>query len=486
MVNNVINTENTRSTLSADNELFSAHSNIHESGISIDQFINQPAIQLAENQFLKTQSHTESNARSYPRSFPIAIKKAQGVFVQDTEDQIFIDCLAGAGTFALGHNHPDVVNAVTEYISTGGPWQTLDITSPAKNNFVSEVYKILPDEFSQSAKLQFCGPAGTDAMEAAIKLAKITTGRSGIWSFSGAYHGMTNGTLALMGNINTKSPVPGLMADVQFMPFPYEYRCPFGLTGAESIKANLNYLEHQLSDQHSGTPLPAAIVVEAIQGEGGVIPAPKEWLQGLREITERHGVLLILDEIQCGIGRSGDMFAFEIADINPDVIAMSKAVGGGLPMALIAYHEKLDQWKPGAHTGTFRGNQLAMISGAKTLKILRETNLIESVKEKGQFLLESLHNLKSDCDFIGDIRGRGLMIGIEIVDTQSAGKSKAPNPELATKIQQQCLQQGLILETGGRSGATIRFLPPLNISQEELKTVTNIFISSVAEVMRKM
>ncbi|GAB2198758.1 diaminobutyrate--2-oxoglutarate transaminase family protein [Sessilibacter sp. MAH4] len=450
---------------------------------SLTRFLQQEEFKIADNVFLSEQNQTESNARSYPRNIPIAIKKAQGIFVEDTQGQLFIDCLAGAGTFALGHNHPEVVRAVNDYLVSGGPWQTLDLTSPAKREFVKEVFSILPKEFARCAKLQFCGPAGTDAVEAAIKLAKTATKRSGIWSFSGAYHGMTNGTLSLMGNRGTKSPVPDLMANVQFMPYPYEYRCPFGLTGEASIYANLNLLEHQLLDSHSGTPLPAAIVVEAIQGEGGVIPAPLKWLQGLRDLCDRFDVPLIFDEIQCGVGRSGNMFAFEFANIQPDILVMSKAIGGGLPMALIAYHEKLDKWLPGAHTGTFRGNQLAMVAGAKTLQLIRSENILENVRKRGDQLLSALKRLQQDYEFLGDVRGRGLMIGVEIVSANnSPQKPKMADGNIARKIQQLCLHHGLILELGGRAGATVRFLPPLNITQQEMSIVINIFLACVAEV----
>ena len=203
-------------------------------------------------------------------------------------------------------------------------------------------------------------------------------------SFHGAYHGMTNGSLSLTGSLSAKERRTGLMSDVHFMPFPYHYRCKFGLGGDKGAEQSIRYLESVLLDDESGITKPAAIIVEPIQGEGGVIPAPKKWLQELRRLTTEHGIMLIFDEIQCGIGRSGDHFAFEESGIEPDILVLSKAVGGGMPMSLILYNEKFDCWNAGEHTGTFRGNQLAMASGAKTLEIIQRDNLAKNAFNRGR------------------------------------------------------------------------------------------------------
>ncbi|MGF1760283.1 pyridoxal phosphate-dependent class III aminotransferase [Photobacterium sagamiensis] len=426
---------------------------------------------LTPDELLLSQEHYESEVRSYPRRLPLAIVKASGAMVEDSRGQFFLDCLAGAGTLALGYNHPEINQAIIDQLNAGLPYQTLDITTPVKDKFIKEVMNFLPDDFAKNACIQFCGPSGADAVEAAIKLAKQTTGRNTMAAFHGAYHGMTNGTMAMMGNLNTKARRQGLMADVHFLPFPYSLRCPFGLKGEEGAKQSLRYIERMLSDDESGVQKPAAIIVEPVQGEGGVIPAPAFWLQELRRITKEHGILLIFDEIQCGIGKTGHNFAFEEAGVTPDILCLSKAVGGGLPMSLLIFDKSIDTWLPGEHTGTFRGNQLAMATGAKTLEIIRRDNLVEHAQQAGQYLREGLERIAQYTDCIAEVRGKGLMLGAEIVKPNGQknkfGEPEA-DPEMTAKIQRAALERGLIIEKGGRQGSVLRFLPPLIITREQI------------------
>ncbi|WP_122596404.1 aminotransferase class III-fold pyridoxal phosphate-dependent enzyme, partial [Pseudomonas viridiflava] len=270
--------------------------------------------QFDESPLLARQSRQESNARSYPRRIPLALKRAKGIHVEDVEGRRFIDCLAGAGTLALGHNHPVVIEAIQQVISDELPLHTLDLTTPVKDQFVQDLFGLLPEELAREAKIQFCGPTGTDAVEAALKLVRTATGRSTVLSFQGGYHGMSQGALSLMGSLGPKQPLGALLsAGVQFLPYPYDYRCPFGLGGSQGVKVNLHYLENLLNDPEAGVQLPAAVIVEVVQGEGGVIPADLDWLRGVRRITEKAGVALIVDEIQSGFARTGRMFAFEHA-----------------------------------------------------------------------------------------------------------------------------------------------------------------------------
>ena len=225
---------------------------------------------LTPDQILLDQEQHESEVRSYPRRLPIAIKQAYGALVEDTRGQLFLDCLAGAGTLALGYNHPEINQALKAQLDSGLPYQTLDIATQAKTHFIKTVKEFLPQELADDCVIQFCGPSGADAVEAAIKLAKQTTGRNTMFAFRGAYHGMTNGTMGMMGNLGTKARRTGLMSDVHFMPFPYNLRCPFGLGGDEGAKAGIRYIERLLNDDEAGIMKPAAIVVEPVQGEGGV------------------------------------------------------------------------------------------------------------------------------------------------------------------------------------------------------------------------
>ncbi|HHX8392859.1 TPA: pyridoxal phosphate-dependent class III aminotransferase [Vibrio alginolyticus] len=437
---------------------------------------------LTPDQVLIDQAEHESEVRSYPRRLPIAIKQAFGCLVEDTRGQIFLDCLAGAGTLALGYNHPEINQALKEQLDSGLPYQTLDIATSAKTTFIQSVKSFLPQELSENSVIQFCGPSGADAVEAAIKLAKQTTGRNTMFAFRGAYHGMTNGTMGMMGNLGTKARRTGLMSDVHFMPFPYNLRCPFGLGGDEGAKASIRYIDRLLNDDESGIMKPAAIIVEPVQGEGGVVPAPAFWLRELRRICDQHGILLIFDEIQCGVGKTGYNFAFEESGIVPDILCLSKAIGGGLPMSLLVINKQHDTWKPGEHTGTFRGNQLAMVSGAKALEIIQRDNLVEHANIAGQYLRYGLESIQKRVNCIAEVRGKGLMLGVEIKNPDGElnkfGEPQADS-ELTLSIQRSALERGLIVEKGGREGAVIRFLPPLIISFEQIDFALRVFEDAI-------
>ncbi|ASF44782.1 diaminobutyrate--2-oxoglutarate transaminase [Methylovulum psychrotolerans] len=437
------------------------------------------------NYYLDRQAGVESNARSYPRRIPIAIRRADGIFVEDMDGRQYMDCLAGAGALALGHHHPVIVEAIRRTLAEGIPFQTLDLTTPVKDLFVEELFASLPKAFASQARIQFCGPTGADAIEAAIKLAKTATGRRSVLAFHGAYHGMTHGALALTGEIAPKLHISGLMSDVHFLPFPYVYRCPFMLGGEIGWRASLAYIERLLDDSNSGITPPAAMILEAVQGEGGVIPAPDEWLREIRRMTKERGIPLIIDEVQTGVGRTGCMYAFEHAGIQPDILVLSKAIGGGLPLSVVMYHKDLDHWQPGAHAGTFRGNQLAMATGTATLQYVKSHRLELHAHEMGIRLMGILQNIQKNKPQIGDIRGRGLMIGIEIVNPVAVPDALGiypPNRQLAVRIQMECLKRGLIVELGGRQGSVVRLLPPLIVTSEQIDQIGTIFSEAIRAV----
>ncbi|MGD6794863.1 aspartate aminotransferase family protein [Metabacillus indicus] len=444
---------------------------------------------LTNEFYLNSQNKRESNARSYPRRIPIAISEAEGIYVKDVENKTYIDCLAGAGTLALGHNHPVVIEAMENVIKGKRPLHTLDLTTPMKEEFVEELYNALPPSFAENAKIQFCGPSGSDAIEAAMKLVKTATGRGGMLSFQGGYHGMTNGSLSLMGNLGPKSSIQNLMSDVHFLPYPYSYRCPFGIGGDEGAAVGSTFIDRTLNDPESGIVKPAGMVMEIVQGEGGAIPAPDEWVRQVRRITAEQQIPLIVDEVQTGFGRTGKMFAFEHSGITPDAVVLSKAIGGTLPLAVVVYHKDLDQWGPGAHSGTFRGNQLAIAAGTATMKFIKQENLDEQAAVLGDFLMLRLKQMKQELSSIGDVRGLGLMVGAEIVDKKAdadALGSYPAHPELAKRIQQECFKRGLILELGGRHGSTVRFLPPLIITKEQLETVCGLFYEAALAAEKEL
>ncbi|WP_284646105.1 diaminobutyrate--2-oxoglutarate transaminase [Paenibacillus silviterrae] len=432
--------------------------------------------------YLSSQERRESNARTYPRKLPIAVVEGRGAYLKDADGKQYLDCLSGAGTLALGHNHPAVLGAIQDAISSGLPLHTLDLTTPVKERFVDELFQVLPDELARRGRIQFCGPSGADAVEAAMKLVKTATGRSTMLSFQGGYHGMTNGALSVTGNLQPKRRVSGLMPGVQFLPYPYEYRCPFGVGGEEGHRIGSRYIERLLDDPESGVTSPAGMIMELVQGEGGVIPAPDEWVHQVRRMTKQRDIPLIVDEVQTGLGRTGRMFAMEHAGVVPDVVIISKAIGGSLPLSVIVYKEELDVWEPGAHAGTFRGNQLAMATGLATLRVIREERLAEHAAGMGERLLGHLRRIRGSARSVGDIRGRGLMLGVEMVDHERPADllgSYPAHPLLAREIQRQCLERGLILELGGRHGSVVRFLPPLIITEEEIDRIAEIFHDAV-------
>lgn len=435
--------------------------------------------------YITRQDSTESNARSYPRKFPFALAKACGSWVEDVEGNKYLDFLCGAGTLALGHNAPEINQAMTALLESGAPLHTLDLTTPVKDEFVHTLLSCLPEQMAGNVKIQFCSPSGTDATDAAIKLCKTATGRTSIIAFQGGYHGMGHGALACTGNLGAKSKVNGLMPEVHFFPFPNSYRCPFGLGGEAGVAAACQFFERSLKDPESGIPRPAAVIIEPVQGEGGVIPAPVQFLQTIRRVTQELAVPLIIDEIQCGMGRSGKLFAFEYADIIPDVLLLSKAIGGSQPLSVVVYDKKLDVWQPGAHAGTFRGNQLAMKAGTVVLNAVRRPEFLADVTRKGNMILSRLKELKERVSIIGDVRGKGLMIGTEFVNPRGQKDSLGALPysgEIASKVQQRCFENKLVIEKGGRNGSVMRCLCALNITDEDIGIALSVFENAVIAV----
>ncbi|MFE1937578.1 diaminobutyrate--2-oxoglutarate transaminase family protein [Streptomyces sp. NPDC059474] len=373
---------------------------------------------------LRRQALRESAARTYARALPIVPVRARGMTVEGADGRRYLDCLSGAGALALGHNHPVVLEAIRAVLDSEAPLQVLDLATPVKDAFTDELFATLPPGLAARARVQFCGPAGTDAVEAALTLVRTATGRDGLLAFSGAYHGMTAGALAASGG----AAAAGASATgVTRLPFPYDYRCPFGVGGERGAELSARWAEKLLDDPKGGAPDPAGMILEPVQGEGGVIPAPDGWLRRMREITAARSIPLIADEVQTGAGRTGAFWAVDHSGVVPDVMVLSKAIGGGLPLAVVVYREELDVWPPGAHAGTFRGNQLAMAAGTATLAYVRENHLAQRAAVVGRRMLERLRRFAAGRPQIGEVRGRGLMIGLELV-TPEAGPTAETGP----------------------------------------------------------
>lgn len=434
-------------------------------------------------EILDRQRERESSARTYALTLPIVPVRAEGMVVTGADGRSYLDCLSGAGALALGHNHPVAVDAVRRLLDTAAPWHMLDVATPFKDEFVEVLFGLLPPALADGAKVHFCSPAGTDAVEAALKLSATATGRRGVLAFTGAYHGMSAASLSVSGLGDVRNSFSGPVAEVTRLPYPYSYRCPFGVGGRAGADLSARYAAGLLADTHSGVLPPAAMILEAVQGEGGVIPAPDGWLRTMRELTVAHGIPLIVDEVQTGAGRTGTMWAFEHAGVVPDVVVLSKAIGGGLPLAVIVYRGDLDVWTSGAHTGTFRGDQLAMAAGAATLRFVAEEGLDRRAGRIGADLMAGLVRVGKERACIGEVRGRGLLIGVEVVDPEAApdGRGTRPAaPALARRVREECLRNGLIVELAGRAASVVKLLPPLTMTDAEAGMVLDRLAAAVA------
>jgi diaminobutyrate-2-oxoglutarate transaminase len=428
---------------------------------------------------LERQRQVESSAVSYPKRLPVAVRRGAGSYIEDLDGNVFLDFLTGAGSLPLGHCHPRVVKAAQlqmEVFCHG-----LDFPSEPKARFIEALHAALPPGLADEYKLHFCAPTGADAIEAAIKLCKLYTGGDEVISFQGGYHGCTNGAGSLTGLRTVKMRLGGRMPGVHFFPYSSCHACPLGLSRDGCATNCIGLLERALDDPNSGLGKPAAVLLELVQGEGGVVPADLEFAQRLRALTLRHDIPLVVDEIQAGWGRTGKWFSFEHYGIEPDVFTVSKGLSGlGLPVAVIYYRKKMNVWPSGAHIGTFRGNQVAFAAGAEAAAILREEGILANVTARGAQLHDGLSQLAQKYPWMRPPRGLGLMLGFDVVDPRT-GK---PSPRIATRFQTLALRNGLMLELGGRDDTVVRVLPPLNIGEESVAEALQIVAQVCAEVNR--
>ncbi len=389
----------------------------------------------------------ESNVRSYCRNFPDIFQRAKGSIIYSQSGREYIDFLAGAGALNYGHNNDFIKEKVMSYLDADGVAHGLDMYTLAKENFLAKFNELVLSPKKLDYKIQFCGPTGTNAVEAALKLARKITKRPGIFSFMGAYHGMTLGSLSVTGNLGVKAGAIGISNNVTFMPYPYGFMEKFD---------TIEFMDSVLNDANSGIEKPAAIIFETVQAEGGIVVAPIEWMQRLRNLCTQHNILLICDDIQVGCGRTGSFFSFERADIVPDMVVLSKSISGyGFPMSLLLIQPDLDIWEPGEHTGTFRGNQLAFVAGTAALEYRESANVEQDVQIKEFFLKNFLNEEIAPISEKIKIRGLGMIWGIDIANFGGSN--------LAKQITSRCFELGLIVECVGRNDTVIKILPSLTI-----------------------
>jgi diaminobutyrate-2-oxoglutarate transaminase len=391
----------------------------------------------------------ESDVRSYVRDFPTVFDQAACAWLTDVEGRRWLDLFAGAGALNYGHNPPVLRDALVDYITHGGVTHSLDMASAAKVRFLETFERRVLKPRGLRYKVQFPGPTGTNAVEAALKLARKATGRTQVVAFTNAFHGMTLGALAVTGNARKRGGAGVALHNT--------VRAPFDGYHGDDYDA-LTHLERLLDDPSSGVDAPAAFLLETVQAEGGVNVASPAWLKGLAELAKRHEALLIVDDIQVGCGRTGPFFSFERAGIEPDIVCLSKSLSGfGLPFAATLMKPELDCWAPGEHNGTFRGNNHAFVTAAAALDAFwADDALSRSVEALGALATERLGALAARHD--GEVRGLGLIQGVEFAD-----------PDMAQRISREAFRRGVIIETAGPRGEVLKLLPPLVITEAELR-----------------
>ncbi len=405
----------------------------------------------------------ESQVRSYIRAFPTVFATSKGATLYDEDGKAYIDFFAGAGTLNYGHNNEAITSAMIDYLQNDGVVHALDMGTSAKKRFLQTFVDTIMSPRDLDYKIQFTGPTGTNCVETALKLARRVKGRANIVSFTNGFHGLTMGSTAITGNKYYRRESYVSRSNVSFMPYD-------GYLGPDLN--TVDYLRKSLEDNSSGLDLPAAVIVETVQAEGGVNVASFEWLRGLEQVCRDYDILLIIDDIQVGNGRSGDFFSFEAAGISPDMVTLSKSIGGGLPMAILLLKPELDQWQPGEHTGTFRGNNLAFVASSAALSTYWQSDeFSQSIKRKSIVLKDELEKTAQEFPSLqANVRGRGLLYGLEI-----------PAPGCAKKVSQRAFERGLVIELSGARNQVVKFLPPLIIDDETLQAGIDIVNEAIAD-----
>ncbi|WP_160035421.1 diaminobutyrate--2-oxoglutarate transaminase [Paenibacillus sp. An7] len=420
--------------------------------------------QLLEFPQLTVFNDLESEVRSYCRSFQTVFEKAKNAQLWDRNGNKYIDFFAGAGALNYGHNNEKIRGKLIDYMMQDGITHSLDMATNAKETFLTQFQEVILKPRGWNHKVMFPGPTGTNAVEAALKIARKVTGRSTILSFTNAFHGMTLGSLAVTGNSFKREGAGIALTHSVFMPYDGYY--------GEDVDT-LAYIKKLLDDPGSGVPIPAAVIVEALQGEGGLNSASREWLKGLEELCKERDILLILDDVQMGCGRTGPFFSFDDAGIEPDIICLSKSIGGfGLPMAITLLKPEIDVWEPGEHNGTFRGNNLGFIAATEALNYWKTKEFQLDVEIRAKIIHSVLEDIPSRYpEFRGETRGRGLIQGFAF-----------ERQELAGRLSEIAFDHGLIMETSGPHSEVVKIMPPLTIEIETLEDGLKILERSLKQL----
>lgn len=416
---------------------------------------------LTESDLPEVFSSVESEVRSYCRGWPTVMQSATDSWVTDTDGRRYIDFFAGAGALNYGHNNPALKAPLMQYLASDGIVHSLDMATEAKQRFLEAFQRVILKPRGLDYKVQFPGPTGANSVESALKLARKVTGRESVISFTNAFHGMTLGALSVTGN-SMKRAGAGIPL-VHATPMPYDNY--FG-----GVTEDFQWFERVLDDSGSGLNRPAAVIVETVQGEGGLNVARIEWLQALADLCRTRDILLIVDDVQMGCGRTGPFFSFEAAGIVPDIVTLSKSVSGyGLPMALTLFRRDLDVWAPGEHNGTFRGHNPAFVTATAALENYWATSQFSSdVALKGNLIRARLEEIAARYDGVS-ARGRGMAQGLKFEDDVRAGE-----------VCRAAFDRGALMETSGPSDEVVKLLPPLTTSAGDLEAGLDILAESIA------
>jgi 4-aminobutyrate aminotransferase len=413
---------------------------------------------------------------SYTRGYPLVIERATGSMVEDVDGNVFLDCAAGIAVNSTGHSHPDVVRAIVEQANRFLHMSGTDFYYEPQVQLAEELAALAP--FTGPAR-SFFGNSGTEAIEACIKLARYATKRPNIIAFLGGFHGRTLGALALTASKTVQREGFGpLMPGVFHAPFADCYRCPVGLEPDSCAAECLDYIEHQLFLQLVSPDEVAAVVVEPIQGEGGYAVAPTQFMERLRALTKARGILIVADEVQSGMGRTGKMFAIEHSGVEPDIVAIAKGIASGLPLGVATARREIMTWPAGTHASTFGGNPVSCVAALATIKLLKE-RLTANAADVGAYLMAGLKNLMDKHPVIGDVRGRGLMIGVELVRDRTT-KERATEERNAVVVN--AFKRGLLVLGAGRN--VVRFSPPLVLTREQADIAITIFDEALTDATR--
>ncbi len=428
---------------------------------------------------VERQARFESGTRVYSTYFPIAVDNARGSTVKDVDGNVFVDWYAGVCVQNLGHRHPMVLEAIRRQMDA--IVHSIDLPYEARLEFVENLEATLPGDLKNNAKVMFT-VTGADACEAALSLARKTTGRKAILAFGGAYHGIHGSIVGATANYHYREYQGVPQYETYHMPYPYSYRFPFKVKEGEESSTVIDYMEYLIRDSHSGVGPVAGIIVEPIQGEGGYIVPPDDFLPMLGEVAQKHAIPLIVDEIQTGVGRTGKMWASEHSGIDPDIVCISKSIGGGVPLSMIAYKKEYDEeLPPGFHLGTYRGNALGIAAGNAVLKFLASGSVFERVRNDAGPLRKRFEEICEGSPIVGEVRGKGFMIGIELVEDR---QSKAPAGKLAGELRTEMLKRGLLMHTCGHFNNVMRFMAPLTIEGPLLEEGLAIFEESLRAVSK--